>query len=163
MSDEERTMTYVAGIHILAFLSQWRDGERLGVKAKIYNTITKKHNVFHKQIFEMQRKKKKCSEKCHLFIEASDYSIKSWNKATKDTKSLTISVSTTIRNIFNLSKENFTKIYGLKEEDFIKFDQEEGVGSKAFSSCKMGRILIDYAKEEISNNERYDVKVKKCS
>ena len=72
-----------------------------------------------------------------------------WSKATKDkdTKNITISGSTTIRNIYNFNKENFTRIYGLTEENFIELDKESHV--QVFSSCKMGRILVDYAKEAI--------------
>ena len=148
MEDRERIATYIDGIYMLTFLSEWKQGERLGIKAKIYNTITKKHNVFHKQLLEEKTKKKSCSKNCRLFVIASSIAIKSWDRATNETKGLTISVSTTIRNIYNLNKENFTRLYGLKEEDFVKFDKEEGVGVKTFSSCKMGRVLSEFAKEE---------------
>jgi len=150
MEEKERIVTYITGIYILTFMEQWKKSEMIGAKAKIYNTIVKKHNVFHKQLVELKNKKReKVSKNCEIFIKASSFAIKSWDRAVKDSKGLTISVSTTIRNIYNLNKENITKIYGLKEDDFIKFDHLDGGGIKTFSSCKMGRILVDYAKEEI--------------
>ena len=145
MEEKERILTYITGIYILTFLGEWNKSERIGMKAKIYNTIAKKHDMFLKQIL----KKKKCSKNCQLFSKASKFAILGWSKATKDkdTKNITISGSTTIRNIYNFNKENFTRIYGLTEENFIELDKESHV--QVFSSCKMGRILVDYAKEAI--------------
>jgi len=57
---------------VLALLDEWSKIERVGVVAKIYNTIVSKHKIFHKQIHEVNNGKKiKYSRKCELFVLAS--------------------------------------------------------------------------------------------
>jgi len=155
MEDKERIITYISGVYIITFLSEWKKSERMGIKAKLYNTISKKHDMFHNQLLQAKRKNKNCSKNCQLFIEANAIAVKGWEKTIKETKGLTISVTTTIRKLYDMNKENFTRIYGIKEEDFIKLDAEEGVKEKAFSSFKMGRILIDSVKEKMNEHPKY--------
>lgn len=156
MTEQDRILTYIAGIYVVTLMGEWKKTERIGIKAKIYNTIMKKHASFHNQILQSHKKKKSCSRNSQLFAVASDYAVKGWEKAVKETKGLTISVSTTIRNLYNFNKENFTRLYGLTEDDFVKFDKEEGAGYKTFSSCKMGRILNECAKEQIYKKGELD-------
>jgi len=146
MKEKERILTYITGIYILTFMGEWNKSERIGMKAKIYNTIVKKHDIFLNQI----SKKKKCSKNCQLFSKASKLAILGWNKAAKDQdiKNITINISTTVRNIYNFNKENFSRIYGLTEEHFKELDK--GSNEHIFLSCRMGRILVDYAKKEIN-------------
>lgn len=68
MQDNNLVKTYAVGIFMLALLDEWSRVERIGIVAKIYNTITLKHNNFHKQIHELSTgKKKKLSLKCNIF------------------------------------------------------------------------------------------------
>jgi len=152
MKDRELIRTYSTAMFMLALLDEWSKIERIGIVAKIYNTITKKHNVFHQQILDVKKgAKKKCSKKCSLFVLASGYAVEVWEDCVQDTKKYKISANTAIHNLFRLNSESFTRIYGLNEEDFKKLDNDllQGV---TFSSCKVSRILHERLQLEINSN-----------
>lgn len=150
--DEETYIrTYATGIFILAFLDEWSRVERMGVVAKIYNQIILKHSNFHKQISEVQsKKKKKYSQKCALFIKASAYSVSAWDKVINETHQNEISINTTIHNLYRLNSESFKKLYDLNEGLFKKLDNnKQGV---TLQSCRIARILLERLDETIDKN-----------
>lgn len=154
MEDQDLIRTYATAMFMLAFLDEWEKSERIGVVAKIYNTITKKHNVFHDQILQAKLKKRqKYSKKCSLFVVASSYAITAWDECIQQTKHYKVSANTAIHNLFRLNKENFERIYGLKEEDFKKLNSDFKCGV-TLSSCKVARILHDRLDFIISDNQK---------
>jgi len=143
MEDKDLIKTYAIGIFMLALLDEWSKLERTGGIAKAYNTITKKHNVFNKQIFEISiRKRKKCSKKCDLFNEAKTVATKAWNKAIPATKDITISINTTLHNLYRLNAASFERVYGLREEVFREIGKTSTHGV-IFQSCKVARVMTD--------------------
>jgi len=143
MTDKEYVKTYAVGMFMLTFLDEWKDLEKIGIVAKIFNTITKKHNVFHKQILEVQQKKrKKLSKKATLYVFAEKIAIESYNNALKKQESKRrIVTNTTIRHLYNLSRENIEHIYGLKEEDFKKLDNRKH--NNILQSCGVATMLTE--------------------
>ena len=151
MEDRELIRTYAIAMFMLALLDEWDKIERIGIVAKIYNTITKKHHNFHQQILQVkQGTKEKYSKKCSLFITASSYAVSVWEECIKETKEYKISANTAIHNLFRLNSENFTRIYGLSDADFKQFDNDLSRGV-TFSSCKVARILSDRLQNAIDS------------
>ncbi len=151
MEDESLLKTYANGMFMLAFLDEWDKIERIGIIAKIYNTIKKKHDVFHKQIMQVEKgKKKKYSHKCSIFILASNFAIKAWEDCILETKDAKISANITLHNLHRLDKENFERIYGLTSEDFKKLQKGLECGV-TLSSCKVARILLDHLEQLIAD------------
>ncbi|WP_152184393.1 hypothetical protein [Sulfurimonas indica] len=143
MNDKELIKIYSVGLFMLALLDEWSTIERIGSVAKIYNTITKKHNNFHVQIHDVEHgKKKKYSHKCNLFIHASALSIAAWEESVKYTKNLSISANTALHNLYRLNSDGLSRVYGLTEEIFKSIDKTKQTGA-VFSSCKAARIMTD--------------------
>lgn len=141
MTDERLIQTYMTGMFILSLLDEWSKLERIGIVAKIYNTITAKHNVFHKQYLDAEKgRKKKYSKKCELFIRGSAYAIIAWERVIKETDGISLASNTTMHNLFRLNADDFTRIYGLQEEDFKKLDSNNLHGL-VFQSCKVANLL----------------------
>ncbi len=156
VNKEKLIEIYASGIYMLSLLEEWSALERLGKSAEIYNTITKKHNFFFKQIDEYNKKKrKKISEKCTLFIKASSLANTAWKETAKNTKSITISANTTIHNLYRLNSEDFTRIYGLNEDDFRILDSKNQHNS-ILNSCKMARLLLENTRKHAAQECLYD-------
>ena len=136
------TKTYTTAMFMLALLDEWSRVERIGITAKIYNRLIQKHNNFHRQIYDVKKGRKgKYSQKCELFVEASAYAISVWDKVMKDTKDSTISANIVIHNLYRLNAQNFSKVYGLYEEDFLKLNSQAcGV---TLASCRVARLLLE--------------------
>lgn len=138
------------GMFMLGLLDEWNKLERTGSVAIIYNTINKKHSIFHKQILEMREKKrKKYSHKCVLFNLATTISIEAWGNSIIETKKFKISANTTIHNLYRLNRDSFTRIYGLKEDVFRKINKI-GIKGLTLSSCKVSRIMINALENAIN-------------
>ena len=155
MNDFELMKIYSAAMYILAFLDEWNKIERIGPVATIYNTITAKHNNFHKQIYDVKiGKKKKYSKKCELFVQSSAISIAVWEETINETRTTQISANSVIHNLYRLNRDGFNRIYGFKGEDvFLKLDNNNQHGA-VLSSCKIGRILMEKTEEKIKKTDR---------
>lgn len=144
MSNEELIRAYAVSIMIITFLDEYSQLERTGVLAKVYNKITKKNSVFNKQIQDFKLKKRlKISHKANLFLFAQSCAIRAWSKGIKESTKETISVGTTVANLFRLNNEYISKIYGLNEAEFIKINKLSRAGV-TLPSCRMARILTDH-------------------
>jgi len=155
MTDEELIHCYAVGIYMLTLLDEWERIERIGIVAKIYNTISKKHSVFHKQHIEVSRgKKKKYSKKCELFIRASAYSTIAWKKTIRETTGATVLANTIIHNLYMRNANLIERIYGLKEEDFRKLDNSYHKKREyvTLPSCKIARVLNEETQKIIQSN-----------
>lgn len=153
MSDKELIKAYVVSVYILALLDEYGKLERLGAFAKVYNTIVRKNAVFQKQIQELSmRKKKKISHKAKLFSLASKLAQSSWDKTTKETKGISISVGSTVTNLFRLNEDVLSRIYGFKAEDFRRISKLSQAGV-TLSSCKMARVLTENTDLLITDKE----------
>ncbi len=152
---QERALikTYATAMFILALLDEWSKAERIGVSAKIYNSLIKRHNNFHKQINEVNSgKKKSYSDKCSLFIKASTYAVVVWDRVMQETKDNTISANTVIHNLYRLDANNFTKIYGIDKEIFKKLNSKAlGV---TLTSCRVARLLSEGLEEQIIKKDK---------
>ena len=151
-SEEKKIIrTYSTAMFMLALLDEWNKVERIGVVAKIYNTIVAKHRNFHKQIHDVNNgKKEKYSRKCELFVLASSYSIVAWDKIIKETENNTISINTTIHNLFRLDAENFQRIYSLDIEVFKKLNNKQS--TVTLQSCRVGRLLLESLEGIVNKN-----------
>jgi len=149
MSEQEYIKTYAIAMFMLTFLDEWSEVEKIGVIAKIFNIITKKHNVFHSQILDYsENRRKKISKKTTLFVMAEKIAIRSYEKAFKNKKSSrTIMINTTVHYLYNLNKENFDRLYGINEEVFKKFDNKKH--THVLHSCGAATILNKTLEEEI--------------
>jgi uncharacterized protein YcaQ len=157
MSDKELLKIYSSAMYVLAFLDEWDKVERIGAVAKVYNTITKKHNNFHKQIHEVKTgKKKKYSKKCELFIKSSANAVAVWEETIRETKTTKISANSVIHNLFRLNRDGFERIYGLSEDVFLKLDNNNKHGA-VFASCKIARILTEKTEELIVSGSSLDM------
>ncbi|WP_457750305.1 hypothetical protein [Sulfurimonas sp.] len=143
MEDKELIKIYSVGMFMLALLDEWDRLERIGSIAKIYNTITKKHNNFHAQIHDVESgKKKKYSHKCSLFIHASALSIVAWKESSMTTSDIEMSANTVLYNLYRLNAAGMKRIYGLDEDLFKKVNNTGATGT-VFSSCKAARIMTE--------------------
>lgn len=135
--------TYAVAICMLSLLEEWEKIERIGVVAKIHNAISAKHNHFFEQINKIKRgKKKNCSKKCLLFIEANKLADFSWSRAAEEAKGVTISASSVIHALYRFNSENITRLYRLNEECFKKLDSKNNHGA-VFQSSKMARLITE--------------------
>ena len=153
LTSEEKSLirSYATAMFMLALLDEWNKIERVGVVAKIYNTIVAKHKNFHKQIHEVNNgKKKKYSRKCELFVLASSYSIVTWEKIINQTDNETISINTTIHNLFRIDAENFHRIYSLDLEVFKKLNNKQSTAT--LQSCRVGRLLLESLEDIVNKN-----------
>jgi len=152
MKQEEKTLvnTYVLGIFMLSLLDEWDNFERVGITARIFNTITKKHNNFHAQILDLKSgKRKKVSKKCELFAQASSLATIAWQEVVTSIESnIAISANVVIHNIFRLNSKNIEWIYGLQQSDFIKLTKNTETGT-TLSSCRMARLLSEKVESKL--------------
>jgi len=145
--DKELIHVYCIGIYSLALLDEYGKLERFGSLAKVYNTITKKFNVFHKQLFNYKHKKsKKISHKTTLFVEANKIADMAWSAAMKETLKTSILVDKTVYSLYFHNRDMYEKIYGIGEDDFheLKIRHVEGT---TLSSSRVARILTEKTKQ----------------
>lgn len=152
--------TYAVAICMLSLLDEWKEVERIGIVAKVYNAIVTKHNQFFEQINKIKSgKKKKCSKRCLIFIDANKLAEAGWNTATKETKGMTISAASVIHALYRFNSENITRLYRLEEEHFKKLDSNNKHGA-VFQSSKMARLItesIDTALKDGSYKKRDNI------
>jgi len=149
VKDEKLLKVYTIGLWMLSLSKEYSLAERSRNISKVQNTITKKHDVFHKQIHQVkERKTIKVSKKCKLFIQSGNIAILAWNDSKID---LAITVEATLLGLYYKNKELLQAIYGFKDEDFLVAKTNGKVAGLTMSSLKTVNLLLLNLEKHMSN------------